>query len=115
MSMKTFLLWQQLYLILSHVAPHLPCIVVAVLVHAVALVPHVLARVLVAEARERDRVLQEHRVILEACPTARRVSTLFRTVFSRYSLELEVLLVTHLGYIQIAVPKGRPPRNKTAR
>ena len=81
--------------ILSHVAPHLPCIVVAVLVHAVALVPHVLARVLVAEARERDRVLQEHRVILEACPTARRVSTLFRTNFSRYSLELEVLL----GYL----------------
>ena len=55
-----------------YVAPHLPCIVVAVLVHAVALVPHVLARVLVAEARERDRVLQEHRVILKACPMARR-------------------------------------------
>ena len=44
-----------------------PGVVFAVLVHAVALVPHVLARVLVAEARERYRVLQEHRVVLEAC------------------------------------------------
>ena len=45
---------------------HAPGVVVAMFVHAVSLVPHVLARVLVAEARERDRVLQEHRVVLEA-------------------------------------------------